>query len=253
LEAEFVDRFAPVAGDYAAFRPRYPAALFDWLASITPAHSLAWDCGTGSGQAAVELASRFGHVLATDASAEQVSKAAPNPRVEYLVTPAHDCPLADSSADLVTVAQALHWFDIERFFVECDRVLVPGGVLAVWTYGPLHVANQSVDRVVQGYYHDIVGPYWPQERSLVDSGYASIRLPYPELEAPGFEMGAWWTLSDLLGYLGTWSATSTYREQVGDDPLDLVGDALARAWRDPEAERQVVWPLTVRVGRKGTV
>lgn len=249
----FVDRFAQVACDYAAFRPTYPPAFFDWLATIAPARSSAWDCATGSGQAAVDLAERFGRVVATDASQGQLSRAKPHPRVEYRHAPADASGIPTSSVDLVTAAQALHWFDVERFFAECERVLVPGGVLAVWNYGPLHVADKSVDRVIQGYYHDIVGPYWPAERVLVDSGYASVVLPYPQLDAPVFQMEAWWTLLELLGYLGTWSSTVAYREAIEQDPLELIDHQLARTWRDPDGARQIIWPLTVLVCRKDPV
>ena len=253
MRESFVDRFASVSGDYAAFRPTYPHALIDWLASIASERSLAWDCATGSGQAAVDLAARFERVIATDASADQIAKAASHPRIEYRVAPAEESGIATGSVDLITVAQALHWFDVDRFFLECERVLKPGGVLAVWTYGPLHVQGESVDAIVQRFYHDIAGPYWPVERALVDSGYQSIKLPYPELEVPAFEMTAFWSLKALLGYLGTWSSTTAYRETTGEDPRDLIGESLAQAWGDTTATRQVVWPLVVRAGRKGSV
>ena len=245
----FVDRFGAVSGDYARFRPQYPSALFDWLASIAPGRSLAWDCATGSGQAAIELASRFDRVIATDASVGQIAAATPAPGVTYRAAKAEDSGLLSDSVDLITVAQALHWFDVDAFYAECDRVLVGGGVLAVWSYGPLSVEGVSVDRVVQRYYHDIVGPWWPPERALVDSGYMSVDLPHPEISAPSFEMEAWWTLRELEGYLGTWSATSAYRAEMEEDPIELIETSLSRAWRDPEGERRITWPLTVRVCR----
>lgn len=142
---------------------------------------------------------------------------------------------------------------MDRFFRECERVLAPGGVLAVWTYGPLHIADESVEAIVQRYYHDIVGPYWPAARALVDSGYRSVALPYPELQVPAFAMAVSWSLEALLGYLGTWSSTTAYRGTTGEDPRDLIDDSLAQAWGDPTAMREVMWPLTVRVGRKGLV
>lgn len=245
----FVDRFGPVSGDYAAFRPTYPDALFDWLASVINQAGLAWDCATGTGQAAIPLAARFERVVATDASDDQIAGAPTVANIEFRVAPAHKSGLPDASVDLVTVAQALHWFDVDRFFAECQRVLKPGGVLAVWTYGPLHVAGQTVDSVVQRYYHEIVGSWWPPERKLVDSGYRSISLPFPEFETPEFQMDAWWTLRELLGYLGTWSATTAYRDAMHSDPREIIENSLARAWRDSEGERQVVWPLTVRACR----
>jgi SAM-dependent methyltransferase len=250
LTKNFVDRFASVSGAYAAFRPTYPAALFDWLASIAPARVLAWDCATGSGQAARDLCRRFGRVIATDASPDQIARASPDPRIEYRVAPAEDSGLETGSCDLVTVAQALHWFDIEGFFRECDRVLRPGGVLAVWSYGPLRVADDAIDVIVQQLYYDIVGPYWPPERALVDAGYRGIAMLFPELAVPQFDMRAAWPLETLLGYLGSWSATAAYSEATGSDPRELVADALAEAWGERAAAREVSWPLTVRAGRK---
>lgn len=253
MTKDFVNRFGSVSRDYAAFRPDYPSDLFDWLTSVAPSTSVAWDCATGTGQAALELAGRFGRVIATDASSDQIAHATPHPLIDYRVAAAEASGIPDASIDLVTVAQALHWFDVERFFLECARVLVPGGVLAVLTYGPLHVDGATVDRVVQHYYHDIVGPYWPAERALVDSGYASVSFPWPQLAAPVFEMEAWWTLPDLLGYMGTWSSTTAYRQVAGEDPRSLIERRLARAWRDPEGLRRIAWPLRFVVCRIGSV
>lgn len=246
----FHDRFGSVSVDYAAHRPGYPPALFEYLASLAPSRELAWDCATGSGQAAVGLAAHFHRVVATDQSPGQIAQAARLANVEYAVGAAERSSLPDSAVDLITVAQALHWFDVEAFYRECDRVLVPGGVLAVWSYGPLVVTGATIDRVVQTYYHDIVGPYWPPERALVDAGYGSIVLPYPELLPPEFRMEAWWSLDELLGYLGTWSSTSAYRDATGDDPRTLIDSALAQAWRDPDGKRQIRWPLTLCVCQK---
>lgn len=252
MPASFVDRFGAVAADYADFRPSYPPALFDWLASIAPAHSLAWDCATGSGQAAVALAAHFDRVIATDASAGQIACATPHPRVAYRVASADASGLHGASLDLITVAQALHWFDIDGFFAECDRVLAAGGVLAVWSYGPPEVDDDAVDAIVQHYFRDVVGPYWPPVRALVESGYAAIALPFPELAVPSFEMTALWSMDQLVGYLGTWSATSAYRQARGQDPRDRIAGPLAQAWADRGAARKVRWPLTVRVGRKAS-
>jgi SAM-dependent methyltransferase len=244
----FVDRFAAVSDEYARFRPGYPTSLFDWLAGIAPARDLAWDCATGSGQAAVDLAERFARVIATDASEAQIRSATFHGRVEYRVASAERSGLPGGSVDLVTVAQALHWFDIPAFFSEARRVLKPDGVLAVWTYGPMSVEGREIDSVVQRYYHDIVGAYWPPERAFVDAGYRSIRFPFAPLDAPVFSMQAVWTLPQLLGYFRTWSATARYREIVGRDPVELVRDELVRAWGE-NATRGVAWPLTLRVGR----
>lgn len=252
MSDSFVDRFGAVAG-YAELRPGYPPALFAWLASQSRGHGLAWDCATGTGQAAQGLAAQFDRVVATDASAGQIDRAKPHPRIEYRVAPAEDSGLAPESVDLVSVAQALHWLDIGRFFAETGRVLRPSGVLAVWTYGRLCVAGREVDELIQGFYHEIVGPYWPGERALVDAGYQSIVLPFPEVEPPPFEMTVHWPLARLLGYLGTWSATMAYKAAVGRDPIERILGPLSAVWGSPAATRAIRWPLNVRVGLKISV
>ena len=178
----FVDHFAATSASYARYRPHYPAALFDVIASATSARNTAWDCGTGSGQAAVPLAERYGEVIATDPSVAQLARAERTAGVTYVAMTAERCALAAHTVDLVTVAQALHWFDRPAFFAEVDRVLRPGGALAVWSYGLLSI-EPAIDLLLQRLYVETLGPYWPAERALVDSGYAAIELPYPELEA----------------------------------------------------------------------
>jgi SAM-dependent methyltransferase len=250
MATAFKDHFSGHAGSYARHRPTYPPALYAWLAELAPARDAAWDCGTGSGQAAVALAAHFATVTATDPSAEQVAHAAPHPRVRYAVAPAEASGLADASADLVTVAQALHWFDLPAFYAEARRVLGPGGVLAAWSYDLMHVAPE-VDVVVRRLYLDVVGPYWPPERALVEDGYRGIPFPFAEVEPPPLEMSAAWALDDLVGYMGTWSATQRFRAATGADPVAEHLPELRAAWGDPAAVRGVRWPLGIRVGRAG--
>lgn len=249
MDHVFVDRFGAVASDYAAFRPSYPAALYAWLASVVEGHELAWDCATGNGQAARGLSGYFAQVIATDASADQIRAAATSPGIQFRVAGAEESGLAPASVDLITVAQALHWLDRGRFFGECARVLKPQGVLAVWTYGPLHVEDESIDAQIQRYYYDIVGRFWPPERVLVDGGYQSIALPFPELEVPRFEMSVNWSLEQLFGYLGTWSSTSAYRQARQRDPRELIRRELSAVWGETASVRRVIWPLTVRAAR----
>jgi SAM-dependent methyltransferase len=244
----FKDHFSGHAADYRAFRPDYPPGLFAFLASAAPGRDLAWDCGTGSGQAAVALAAHFRKVFATDASAEQVRNAEAHPRVEYVVAPAEACPLPDAAADLVTVAQALHWFDLDRFYAEVRRVCRPGGLLAVWTYD-LHSVNPAVDPVLRRLQAEFVGPYWPPERALVDAGYRTVPFPFPEVPAPAFEMRADWDLPRLLGYMNTWSATKAFVRANGFDPLARLAPDFAAAWGDPATVRTVTWNFTLRLGR----
>ena len=246
--AEFKDHFSGHSADYAKYRPGYPAALFDWLASLVDAHDLAWDVGTGSGQAAIGLARHFGKIVATDAAAAQVATAAQHERVLYKVMPAEKTDLAAASVDLVTVAQALHWFDHDRFYAEVRRVSKPSGALVAWTYG-LMTAIPAVDAIVGRYYREIVGPYWPPDRAHVDSGYRTIPFPFSEIAAPHFEMTAQWDLHDYIGYLDTWSASKRYAKERGSNPIHSIREALERAWGDAAELRTITWPLSVRAGR----
>ena len=243
----FPDHFSTVAADYRTYRPTYPPELFRFLADAAPARRLAWDCGTGTGQAAVGLAGHFDRVVATDASAEQVGQAEPHPRVEYAVAPAEHSPLTDGTADLVTVAQALHWFDRDRFYAEVRRVCRPGGVVAVWSYF-LPAVGAGVDQVLVRL-RDTVRSCWPPERAWVDAEYRTIPFPFAELPAPRLDMTAEWDLRRLLGYIGTWSAVRAFIQANGVNPLDHLADEFRAAWGDPAAVRTVRWSLTVRVGR----
>jgi SAM-dependent methyltransferase len=251
MSRRFSDHFSGVADAYAEFRPRYPDSLFDWLAEAAPSRELVWDCATGSGQAAVALARLFGRVVATDASAEQLEAATPHPRVEYRVAPAEESGLGADSADAITVAQALHWFDRPAFYGEASRVLRRDGVLAVWTYGHPRLDHPAADAVFQEFYSGTVGPYWPPERALVDAGYRTIDFPFPEVDPPDFEMETHWSLAALLGYVATWSATTRFRRSRGFDPVPALGEELARAWGDPAESRRIRWPLAIRAGRRG--
>ena len=244
------DHFSVVADAYALRRPAYPDELFAFLAGVATAHDLAWDCGAGSGQASIPLARCFRRVIATDISSAMLAQAPSHPSVEYRRTSAYESGLQPGSADLVTVAQALHWFEPERFFAEVNRVLKPAGVLGVWTYGIQMLEDRAADAVLARFYHEVVGPYWPPERCHVEAGYSTISFPYPELEHPEFQMQQHWTLDELLGYIGTWSATQLYREANESDPVPELGRELQPLWGDDRRSRLVRWALTLRVGRR---
>ncbi len=250
--AAFKDHFSAHASAYARYRPRYPEALFAYLASLCPARDLAWDCATGNGQAARSLALHFARIVATDASTDQIDHAAPRERVAYHVAPAGQSPLDAHTADLVTVAQAVHWFDLDGFYAEVNRVLKPGGILAVWTYGLFRI-NPALDAVIDRFYKDIVGSYWPPERRMVEDGYRSLPFPFEEIQPPAFAMSLTWSLDDLLGYLGTWSATRRFMNTHGTDPITQIAADLANAWGDPAEKKQIHWTLPLRVGRSRSV
>ncbi len=250
MSGGFTDHFGSVAGAYAHFRPTYPAPLFDWLAAVAPARQRAWDCATGTGQAAIGLAAHFAGVVATDASAGQLAAASPHPRVHYRRAAAESSGLEAESLDLATVAQAVHWFDQPRFFREVERVLRPGGVLAVWSYGIPELEGEGPDALLQHFYADIVGPYWPPEKALVENGYRDLVLPFTSLEAPSFAMDVAWSLEQLLGYCASWSATARYRAALGHDPIDQLRPALTAAWGEEPRQRRLHWPLTIKASRR---
>jgi SAM-dependent methyltransferase len=243
------DHFSVVADAYALRRPAYPDELFAFLAGAASGHDLAWDCAAGSGQASIPLARYFRRVIATDISTAMLDQAPVHASVDYRQGSADESGLEPASADLVTVAQALHWFEPERFYTEVARVLKPAGILAVWTYGNQVLEDPVVNALVSRFYHEVVGPYWPPERCHVEAGYSTISFPYPELTHPGFQMRQRWTLDELLGYIGTWSATQLYRKANGSDPIPELRRELERLWGDNRSSRLVRWPLTLRVGR----
>jgi SAM-dependent methyltransferase len=249
----FKDHFSRLAAQYAAFRPTYPPALFDYLAQLCPQRQKAWDCACGTGQATGALAEHFATVIATDASPQQLSAAPSHGNVTYRVARAEDSGIDASSVDLVTVAQALHWFDLDSFYAEVQRVLVPAGVVSVWTYGVLHVEGNAIDALVQEFYYDIVGPYWPPERRLVEEGYRSLAFPFAEISTPAFNMEERWERPHLLGYLRSWSATGRFVEDRGADPVAALEKRLEPLWVDPFAVHTVSWPVALRVGRNEDV
>jgi SAM-dependent methyltransferase len=248
MAGTFHDHFSPVAGAYRSFRPRYPPGLFAWLASIAPRRDAALDCGCGSGQASVGLAAHFARVHAVDPSPDLVAHAEPHPGVDYRVARAEETGLPPASVDLVVAAQAFHWFDQPAFEREVRRVARPGAAVAAITYGRSTVSPE-VDAVVDRLYGEIVGADWPPERVHVESGYRTLPFPWPEVEAPAFDISESWDLGRLLGYLATWSAVTRHRKRTGGDPVALVEPALREAWGPPAAQRRVTWPLSIRAGR----
>jgi SAM-dependent methyltransferase len=248
----FTDHFAAVSDGYRRHRPGYPPELFAWLADRAPHRRLAWDCATGTGQAARELARHFDRVEATDASAAQIRKARPCDGVVFRVAPSEAGGLGDHSVSLVTVAQALHWFNVEAFYGEVRRVLSAGGLIAVWSYGLVRTGEPAIDASLAAFHDTELGSYWPPQRRHVVNGYRDLPFPFDTLDTPGFTMQRHWNLEQLTGYLGTWSAVARCREATGTEPLDALRRRLAPLWEDPAAVRAVRWPLTLRVGRAGS-
>lgn len=244
---KFEDHFSPQASDYANYRPDYPDSLFRYLSSLTHEKKMVWDCATGSGQAAVKLASYFDRVMATDASEAQIRQAFPHERVSYEVGLAENTSFPDASFDLITVAQAAHWFDMEAFLREAARVGKEGAILAVWTYSLLSI-EPGVDAVIRSFYHHKVGKYWPPQRKIVESEYRDLVFPDHELETPAFSMEKRWSLDHLIGYLHTWSAVKNFVQKEGYNPVtDVVGDLTSVWGNDPL--KTVTWKIPLRVVR----
>ncbi len=244
----FKDHFSGHSEQYSRYRPVYPDSLFSYLASLAPARASAWDCATGTGQAAKGLASYFDRVIATDASERQIENATSDRKVDYRVEPSENTSIEDDVIDLITVAQALHWFDAGMFYQEAKRVLKPGGIMAVWSYNLLRVSPE-LDSVIDELYWNLIGEYWPPERRLIEDAYRGIDFPFEEIRPPKVSMFANWSFTQLIGYLGTWSAVQRYRRAQGRDPLAMLTVPLAEAWGHPGTLRKVSWPLALKVGR----
>ena len=244
----FHDYFSGHARAYADARPDYPDSLFEFLAEQCQYRRMAWDCATGNGQAASSLGARFQQVLATDAGLDQLAAGRGKPAILYCAALAEAVPLPALSVDLITVAQALHWFDLDRFFAECDRVLVSAGVLAVWSYDLCQV-DQGVDRVTGHLYGELLDDFWPPQRRLVEDRYRSVNFPFSRQAAPDFYLRRSWRREHFLAYLRSWSATQRYLRARGTDPLALIAAELAAVWPD-EVEKTVEWPLALFVCRK---
>lgn len=247
MTSPFKDHFSGASNDYQSNRPSYPDALFEFLATQAPGHHCAWDCATGTGQAAQGLAHYFDRVIATDGSATQIASALRDPRIEYRVATAESSGLEGASVDLVTVAQALHWFDIPAFFAEARRVLKPGGIIAIWSYNLLTI-DPAIDAVINHLYGPVLDNYWPPERRLVESDYRDIESPFRQVATPAFSMESHWTLDQLLGYLRTWSAVRRYQSERGIDPVIATAESLLPLWGERHTIRTIHWPMPLRVG-----
>lgn len=247
-EGRFKDHFSDRAAAYAAHRPSYPVALVEFLAGLTSRPRVAWDCGCGSGQLSLLLATRFERVIATDASAQQIAAATRHPHVDYRCAPAEASGLPNGVVDLAVAAQAAHWFDLTLYYAEVRRVARPGAIVALVTYWLLSI-DDSIDPVIRRFYSEVLGPYWPPERRHVETNYGSLPFPFDEIEAPPLEIRVDWALADVLGFVETWSATRAIRQAQGPAPLEAFRREMAQAWGPPRAVRTVRWPLALRVGR----
>jgi ubiquinone/menaquinone biosynthesis C-methylase UbiE len=220
--------------------------LFEYLATLITEHQLAWDCGTGNGQAAIGLAGFFEQVYATDPSEQQITHAIAHPKIMYKIERAELCGLTDNSADLVTVANALHWFDFPKFYAEVKRVLKPGGVIAAWTYGPTTI-EPGIDAILKHYHDNIVGEFWQNENRLIDKNYSTIPFPFEEVVTPSFSTHKILSIDYFIGLMHSWSATQKYMDAYKTDPVQLVMNELRELWKTET--KTATWQLILKVGR----
>ena len=247
-KVKFKDEFSKQAKLYSKYRPHYPEELFKYISSLVQCNDLAWDCASGSGQAAQGIAPYFKNVIASDASAKQIENALEGKNIVYKVFPAEKTELESDSVDLITIAQALHWLKIHKFFMESKRVLKPEGIIAVWFY-QLPVIKPPIDKIIRRFYQKILGKYWRSERQMIDNGYSGIPFLFQKLYSPKFKMTSNWCYKDLMGYLSTWSAVQRYKKDKRKDPLKLIYKEIAEEFTSGDQYIEIDWPLTVWIGK----
>lgn len=241
------DNFSTQSDQYAKYRPTYPKELYSLMVSLVPDTKNAWDCGTGNGQVAQELAHFFDNVFATDISEQQIANASANEKIAYSVQKAEKTSFPDHTFDLITVAQAIHWFDFNEFYAEVNRTIRHNGIIAVLGYGLIRTFAEA-DNIIAHFYHNITGPFWDSERRYIHEMYQTIPFPFNELENMQAEHKLEWTFDHLIGYLQTWSAVKHYKKEKNQNPIDLIYDDLKNCWGQ-EKSRTVKFPIILRLGR----
>ena len=244
----FRDYFSSQSKDYAKHRPGYPGEMFEYLAALAPSQALAWDCGTGNGQAALALAECFKHVIATDASAAQIESAFPHERIEYRVEPSEKTSIPSKSVDLITVGTAVHWFDFEPFYAEVHRVGKPGGILAVWTYF-FPIIESEIDRWLERFYWETLAGYWPERIHYLEELYKTLPFPFKEIQPSEFEMKATWDVENLIGFIASWSAVRKLVDVKGEEAFDEQVKVLESIWGENSDKREIRWSLHFRIGK----
>jgi len=247
----YVDHFGKKSSDYLQYRPDYPDELYQYLVGLATQHELAWDCGTGNGQAAGQLSPHFKQVIGSDVNQQQLDVAIKKANVHYYCWPAEKTGLSATTVDLVTVAQALHWFNLEPFYQEVQRVSKSSGIMAAWCYS-LGSINQEIDMVIKKLYTDILGNgYWPSERRYIDEQYQTIYFPFKKMETPQFNIEKKMDFTHVIGYLNTWSAVKEYQQVNQDNPIHLIYADLQKVWGEPSTVYTMRWPIHLLVGHVG--
>ncbi|MDR5590134.1 class I SAM-dependent methyltransferase [Christiangramia sp. SM2212] len=239
------DNFSGHSKDYAQYRPKYPPEIYNWLKQNLNGFETAWDCGTGNGQVAAELAEFFERVEATDISSNQIKQAIKKSNINYSVQPAEQTNFKNHQFDLIICAQAVHWFNFDKFYSEVKRCLKPDGLIVIMGYG-LFRSVSEVNQIIQEFYDGIIGSYWDEERKYLDEEYKTIPFPFQSIKTPGFVRAYEWDIDHFLGYLRTWSAVKHYERQHGEDPVALVEDQLRKAFGD---KNEINFPILFKVGK----
>jgi SAM-dependent methyltransferase len=240
------DNFSVQSAEYAQFRPTYPQELYEFLFSLLVEKEIAWDCATGNGQVAKILAKDFTQVFATDISENQLKHATQRENISYLLESSDNSSFPDNTFDLITVAQAIHWFNFDGFYAEVKRTLKPRGVFAAFGYGVMRI-DEQVDAIIHQLYRGVLGGYWDEERKYIDQGYLSIPFPFQEVSVPELTINTSWNFDQLIGYLNTWSALQHYKKANGVSPLISLMPELEVAWGT--GDKEVNFPILLRVGR----
>lgn len=240
------DNFSSQADIYAKYRPQYPDALFEYIISFVKEKKLAWDCGTGNGQTAKELSKYFNTVFATDISSRQIEHAEKRPNIHYSVEPAENTSIENNTIDLITVSQALHWFNFEKFYAEVKRVSKPTAVIAAWTYSLLQI-DRETDKLIQDYHFKTLEKYWDKERKYVDDGYTTIPFTFKKIDTPEFFIEINWNTEDLEGYFNTWSALQKFIKANNYNPVPALMKEISLNWPDSEY-RKIIFPIHLKLG-----
>jgi len=246
--SHFKDHFSQFAKTYAKGRLNYPPELFGYISSLTEEHELAWDCGTGNGQAAIGLKEYYKKIVATDPSVQQIENCTPDPKITYLVEPAEESSLSTGSVDLITVGVALHWFNFDLFFPEVKRVLKKGGIIAAWAYFLPNISS-SIDHILKQFTEGPLGDFWKPEIKLIHEDYKTIPFPFEEIKTPDFVIQKKMNLDQFIEHMYTWSAVQFYIKEKNSDPVELIYKELSAAWDDSKEEKGIIWKMPLRVGK----
>ena len=242
------DLFSNQASLYAQYRPSYPDELYEFILQQVSNPQQAWDCATGNGQAAIELARYFEKVMATDISEKQLQQAIPNEKITYSISTAEQTNFPDNSFDCITVAQAYHWFQFDAFEKEMRRIAKPGAVIAIWGYSLVVCEDEALNTIIKSFYRDTVGAYWDKERRYIDDHYTTVPFPYEILPSKEFQINVQWNRRQLIGYFNTWSSVQHFIKAHQYNPVDELAAVIEKVWPGEDV-KSFYFPLFLKLGK----